>query len=85
MGGVVSGGELPGVDLARVALETTKKNRGNTRTTKAKPRTTSVVRRDGREPMGLAIGARVTERAPRRSPARVRAGERRPTGPRCSC
>lgn len=33
--------------------------------TKPKPRTASVVRRDGREPMGLgtAIGALVTERA----------------------
>ena len=65
----MSGGELSGVDLARVALraalETARKNGGNTRTPKAKPRTTSVVRRDGREPMGLgaAIGALVTERA----------------------
>ncbi|MEU3620112.1 hypothetical protein ABZ725_48715 [Streptomyces sp. NPDC006872] len=59
-------GELSGVDLARVALraalETARKNGGNTRTSKLKPRTTSVVRRDGREPMGLgaAIGALVT-------------------------
>ncbi|MGW2050769.1 DUF721 domain-containing protein [Streptomyces sp. NPDC001858] len=65
----MSGGELSGVDLARVALraalETARKNGGNTRTPKPKPRTTSVVRRDGREPMGLgaAIGALVTEQA----------------------
>ena len=45
----MSGGELSGVDMARVALraalETAGKNGGNTRTTKAKPRTMSVVRR----------------------------------------
>jgi hypothetical protein len=60
--------QLSGVDLARVALraamEAARKN-GNSHTAKAKPRTTRVVRRDGREPMGLgaAIGALVTERA----------------------
>lgn len=60
-------GEVSGVDLARVALraaqEAARKNGG--RTTKAKARATGVVRRDGREPMGLgaAIGALVTERA----------------------
>ncbi|WP_327349035.1 DciA family protein [Streptomyces europaeiscabiei] len=65
----MSGGEVSGVDLARVALraalETARKNGGNARKAKPKPRTTSVVRRDGREPMGLgaAIGALVTERA----------------------
>jgi hypothetical protein len=52
----MSGGELSGVDLARVALraalETARKNGGNGRTTKAKPRTTlSVVRHSGREPL----------------------------------
>ncbi|MGJ5899274.1 DciA family protein [Streptomyces niveiscabiei] len=60
--------ELSGVDLARQALvaarEAAKKN-GATQTKKPKRRTTTVVRRDGREPMGLgmAIGALVTERA----------------------
>ncbi|MER6123031.1 DUF721 domain-containing protein [Streptomyces sp. NPDC001795] len=64
----MSGGELSGVDLARVALraalEAARKNGGG-RTTKPKPRTTSVVRRGGREPLdlGAAIGALVTERA----------------------
>ncbi|MGV9758557.1 DciA family protein [Streptomyces tricolor] len=64
----MSGGEMSGVDLARVALqaamEQARKNGG--RTTKAKPpRSTTVVRRDGREPLGLgeALGALVTERA----------------------
>ncbi|MFL4953332.1 DciA family protein [Streptomyces sp. MMS24-I31] len=63
----MSGGELSGVDLARVALraalESARKNGG--RTSKAKARTASVARRGGREPMGLgdAIGALVTERA----------------------
>ncbi|MFF5147881.1 DUF721 domain-containing protein [Streptomyces sp. NPDC013157] len=65
----MSGSELSGVDLARVALraalESARKNGGRTATSKAKPRTASVVRRGGREPMGLgdAIGALVTERA----------------------
>jgi hypothetical protein len=64
----MSSGELSGVDLARVALRTAleraPKNGGNTRTTKAEPHTTLVVRSDGREPMGLgaAIGVLVTER-----------------------
>ena len=66
---LVAGGRLgvalSGVDLARVALVTARKNRGNTRTAKAKPRTMSVVRREGREPMGLGAvsGALVAERA----------------------
>ncbi|MFE4055585.1 DciA family protein [Streptomyces sp. NPDC059096] len=64
----MSGGEVSGVDLARVALraamEQARKN-GAGRKTKKKPRTGTTVRRDGREPMGLgaAIGALVTERA----------------------
>ncbi|MFE3865971.1 DciA family protein [Streptomyces goshikiensis] len=58
--------ELSGVDLARQALaaarEAAKKN-GATRQ-KPKRRTTTVVRRDGREPLGLgsAIGMMMTER-----------------------
>lgn len=65
----MSGGELSGVDLARVALraalETARKNGGNGRTAKAKPRTTPSVRHGGREPLGLgaAIGMLVNERA----------------------
>ncbi|UXX98024.1 hypothetical protein N7U49_47855 (plasmid) [Streptomyces sp. AD2-2] len=65
----MSGGELSGIDLARVARgaapETERKNGGSTRSAKPKPRTTSVVRHDGREPVGLgaAIGAPVIERA----------------------
>ncbi|MBK3603288.1 MULTISPECIES: DciA family protein [unclassified Streptomyces] len=60
--------ELSGVDLARQALvaarESAKKN-GATQTKKAKRRTGTVVRRDGREPLGLgaAIGLMMTERA----------------------
>ncbi|WP_329272138.1 DciA family protein [Streptomyces pseudovenezuelae] len=60
--------QLSGVDLARVALRAAKvaaqKDRGGRRA-QPKPRTTRVVRRDGREPMGLgaAIGALITERA----------------------
>ncbi len=60
---------MSGVDLARVALravlETARKNGGTTRTPKPRPRTTSAVRRGGREPLdlGTAIGALVTERA----------------------
>ncbi|MFF5435189.1 DciA family protein [Streptomyces griseofuscus] len=59
--------EPSGVDLARqalvAALEAAKKN-GATQTEKAKRRTTAVVRRDGREPLGLsaAIGMMMTER-----------------------
>jgi predicted nucleic acid-binding Zn ribbon protein len=65
----VSGGELSGVDLARVALraamEQARKNGGGQKATKKKPRAVTTMRRDGREPMGLgaAIGALVTERA----------------------
>ncbi|MEV7980859.1 DciA family protein [Streptomyces sp. NPDC086519] len=65
----MSGGELSGVDLARVALrvalESARKNGGRTAASKAKPRTAPGARRGGREPMGLgaAIGALVTERA----------------------
>ena len=61
-------GKLSGIDLARVALraglDTARKSSGNSRTSKPEPRTTSVVRRDGRESMRLsaAIGALVTER-----------------------
>ncbi|MGW5816502.1 DUF721 domain-containing protein [Streptomyces noursei] len=60
-------GELSGVDLARQALvaarEAAKKN-GATQTKKPKRRTGTVVRRDGREPLGLgaAIGMMMTER-----------------------
>ncbi|MEH0449868.1 DUF721 domain-containing protein [Streptomyces sp. B21-102] len=59
--------ELSGVDLARQALvaarEAAKKN-GTTRKEKPKQRTGTVVRRDGREPLGLgaAIGIMMTER-----------------------
>ncbi|MDX3697326.1 DUF721 domain-containing protein [Streptomyces europaeiscabiei] len=60
--------QLSGVDLARVALRAAKvaaQKNGGGRTVQPKPRTTRVIRRDGREPMGLgaAIGALVTERA----------------------
>ncbi|MEV6840870.1 DciA family protein [Streptomyces sp. NPDC051133] len=60
--------QLSGVDLARVALRAAKvaaQKNGGGRTVQPKPRTTSVVRRGGREPMGLgaAIGTLVTERA----------------------
>ncbi|MFF8867824.1 DciA family protein [Streptomyces sp. NPDC015139] len=60
--------QLSGVDLARVALRAAKvaaQKNGGGRTAQQKPRTTWVVRRGGREPMGLgtAIGALVTERA----------------------
>ncbi|MEU3520952.1 DciA family protein [Streptomyces sp. NPDC006654] len=64
----MSGNEVSGVDLARVALraamEAARKNGGGQKA-KAKPRVVRKVRRDGREPMGLgaAIGALVTERA----------------------
>ncbi|MFL9658712.1 DUF721 domain-containing protein [Streptomyces sp. PB17] len=59
--------EPSGVDLARQALvaarEAAKRN-GATQTKKAKRRTGTVVRRDGREPLGLgaAIGMMMTER-----------------------
>ncbi|MFE1028573.1 DciA family protein [Streptomyces sp. NPDC058818] len=59
--------EPSGVDLARQALvaarEAAKKN-GATQTKKAKRRTGTVVRRDGRDPLGLgaAIGMMMTER-----------------------
>ncbi|MFF3489187.1 DUF721 domain-containing protein [Streptomyces sp. NPDC002701] len=60
-------GALSGVDLARQALiaarEAAKKN-GAAQTKKPKRRTATVVRRDGREPLGLgaAIGMMMTER-----------------------
>ncbi|MFB8247332.1 DciA family protein [Streptomyces sp. NPDC055952] len=59
--------ELSGVDLARQALvaarEAAKKN-GGTQAKKPKRRTGTVVRREGREPLGLgaAIGMMMTER-----------------------
>ncbi|MDX2557638.1 DUF721 domain-containing protein [Streptomyces stelliscabiei] len=65
----MSGGEVSGVDLARVALraamEQARKNGGGQKTKQKPPRVVRTVRRDGREPMGLgaAIGALVTERA----------------------
>ncbi|WP_331720240.1 DciA family protein (plasmid) [Streptomyces sp. NBC_00289] len=65
----MSGGEVSGVDLARVALraamEQARKNGGGQRTKQKPPRVVRTGRRDGREPMGLgaAIGALVTERA----------------------
>jgi hypothetical protein len=57
--------QFSGVDLARVALRAAKaaaQRNGGGRTVQPKPRTTRVVRRDGREPMGLgaAIGALVS-------------------------
>ncbi|WP_041822803.1 DciA family protein [Streptomyces davaonensis] len=60
--------QLSGIDLARVALRAAKaaaQKNGGGRTVQSKPRTTRVVRRGGREPMGLgaAIVALVTERA----------------------
>jgi predicted nucleic acid-binding Zn ribbon protein len=64
----MSGGEVSGVDLARVALraamEAARKD-GSGQKTKQKSQPVRTVRRDGREPMGLgaAIGALVTERA----------------------
>ncbi|MEV4443505.1 hypothetical protein AB0K09_31845 [Streptomyces sp. NPDC049577] len=64
----MSGEEMSGVDLARVALraarEAARKNGGG-RKTKQRPRPARMARRDGREPTGLAatIDALVTERA----------------------
>ncbi|WP_414170898.1 DUF721 domain-containing protein (plasmid) [Streptoverticillium reticulum] len=63
----MSGGEVSGVDLARQALvaarEAARKNSAG-RKERAKRRTGTVVRRDGREPLGLgaAIGLMMTER-----------------------
>ncbi|OEJ36315.1 DciA family protein [Streptomyces agglomeratus] len=59
--------ELSGVDLARQALVTAReaaKKNGGTQTKKPKRRTGTVVRRDGREPLGLgaAINMMMTER-----------------------
>ncbi|MET8168843.1 DciA family protein [Streptomyces sp. NPDC005329] len=60
--------ELSGVDLARQALvaarEAAKKNGTTRKKEKPKQRTGTVVRRDGREPLGLgaAIGMMMTER-----------------------
>jgi len=64
----MSGGEMSGVDLARVALRAAMaqaRQKGSGQKAKSKPRPVRTVRRDGREPMGLgaAIGALVTERA----------------------
>lgn len=64
----MNGGEVSGVDLARVALraamEAARRN-GSGPKAKRKPRTGTAVRRDGREPVGLgaAIGALIAERA----------------------
>ncbi|MFF0117141.1 hypothetical protein [Streptomyces prasinus] len=85
-GAGVSGGEVSGVDLARVApraaMEAARKNGGGQKTERQQPRPVRTVRRDGREPMGLgaAIGALVTERggAPGRRPGRRRGAWRRP-------
>ncbi|MFE0872904.1 DciA family protein [Streptomyces rochei] len=59
--------ELSGIDLARQALVAAReaaKRSGATQTKKAKRRTGTVVRRDGRDPLGLgaAIGMMMTER-----------------------
>ncbi|AYV32982.1 hypothetical protein EES41_40120 (plasmid) [Streptomyces sp. ADI95-16] len=62
----MSGGEVSGVDLARVALRAAMEAARKTGSgQKTKPRPVRTVRRDGREPMGLgaALGALVTERA----------------------
>ncbi|MEV7488894.1 DUF721 domain-containing protein [[Kitasatospora] papulosa] len=64
----MSGNETAGVDLSRAALgaamEAARKN-GTGPKVKRKPQAVTMVRRDGREAMGLgtAIGALVTERA----------------------
>ncbi|MER6738441.1 CbrC family protein, partial [Streptomyces puniciscabiei] len=64
----MSGSEMSGVDLARVALRAAMeqaRNKGGGQKEKSKPRAVRAVRRDGREPMGLgaAIGTLVTGRA----------------------
>ncbi|MFF1405137.1 hypothetical protein [Streptomyces sp. NPDC058294] len=64
----MSGGEMSGVDLARVALRAAiaqVRQNGGGQKAKSKARPVRTVRRDGREPLGLAaaIGALVTERA----------------------
>ncbi|MGA5128126.1 DUF721 domain-containing protein [Streptomyces pseudogriseolus] len=64
----MSGGEMSGVDLARVALRAAMaqaRQNGGGQKAKVKPRPVRTVRRGGREPMGLgaAIGVLVTERA----------------------
>ncbi|WP_202419485.1 DUF721 domain-containing protein [Streptomyces sp. YIM 132580] len=61
-------GKLSGVDLARQALIAAReaaKSNGATQTKKPRRRTTTIVRRDGREPLGLgaAIGMMMTERS----------------------
>ncbi|MGW7230655.1 DciA family protein [Streptomyces cyaneofuscatus] len=69
----MSGGEGSGVDLARQALlaarEAARKNGATAK--KPKRRTTTVARRDGREPLGLgsAIGMMMTERGMAAPPA----------------
>ncbi|MGW6639497.1 DUF721 domain-containing protein [Streptomyces cyaneofuscatus] len=69
----MSGGEVSGVDLARQALlaarEAARKNSATSK--KPKRRTGTVVRREGREPLGLgsAIGMMMTERGMAAPPA----------------
>ncbi|MFJ8769878.1 DciA family protein [Streptomyces clavifer] len=62
----MSGGEVSGVDLARQALNAAREAARKNGATRQKPkrRTTTVVRRDGREPLGLgsAINRMMTER-----------------------
>ncbi|PJN24719.1 hypothetical protein CG717_31975 [Streptomyces sp. CB02613] len=62
----MSGGEVSGVDLARQALIAAREAARKSGATRQKPkrRTTTVVRRDGREPLGLgsAISMMMTER-----------------------
>ncbi|WP_331734460.1 MULTISPECIES: hypothetical protein [unclassified Streptomyces] len=60
----MSGGEVSGVDLARVALRAAReaaRMNGTGQKAKKRPRAATMVRRDGREPMGLgtAIGTLV--------------------------
>lgn len=64
----MSGSEVSGIDLARVALRAAMEAAradGGGQKAKVRLRIVRTVRRDGREPMGLgaAIGALVTERA----------------------